>query len=301
VWGEHTEGLAPTESTQANARTIDELSPQEIADAMAAAGVEAAQAVAHAATALAPLVQAGAEALGRGGRIIYVGAGTSGRLGVLDAAECPPTFGVDPTLVHGIIAGGMDALVRSIEGAEDDPAAGALAMDEASACADDLVIGIAASGNTPYVAGALERAAARGAATALITSNPAATTPAQFRVALDTGPEVVTGSTRLKAGTAAKIALNVISTGAMARAGFVYRGLMVGMKPVNHKLRERAARIVSEIAECPIDQATHSLEVTGYFITAAILHARDNVPLAEARRLAESAPNPCAAITDHHA
>ena len=186
--------LSPTETGNASARTIDELTPQEIVDAMTAAGVEAAQAVAHAAAALAPLVQAGAEALGRGGRIIYVGAGTSGRLGVLDASECPPTFGVDPSRVHGIIAGGMDALVRSIEGAEDDPAAGALAMDEASACADDLVIGIAASGNTPYVAGALERAAARGAATALITSNPAATTPAQFRVALDTGGLCVPGA-----------------------------------------------------------------------------------------------------------
>jgi N-acetylmuramic acid 6-phosphate etherase len=287
---------SPTEGLAQTARPLDELDAHAMTAAMTGAGLESAQSVAHAVSALTPLVEAAGACLRGGGRILYVGAGTSGRLGVLDAAECPPTFGVDSARVQGIIAGGIAALTNSIEGAEDDTQAGAAAIDAAQVSAQDIVIGVAASGNTPYVAGALCRATELGAPTGLITSNPNASTPARFRVNLDTGPELVSGSTRLKAGTAAKIALNIVSTGAMALSGFVHQGRMIGMRPVNLKLRERAARIVAELAPCEIAEAVSALGAVEYNIAAAILVARKACDAPSALSRARQASSPLAAL-----
>lgn len=286
-----------TEALPAMSRTLDSMSPEEIAQAMAESGLESARSVVAAAPSLAAVVSAAGNALRAGGRILYVGAGTSGRLGVLDASECPPTFGVASDRVQGIIAGGDEAIVRSIEGAEDDDAAGVKAMDAAGVGANDLVVGVAASGNTPYVAGALGRATELGASTALVTSNPRAHAQAQHRVILDTGAEQVAGSTRLKAGTAAKIALNIISTGGMALAGFVYQGRMIGMRPVNAKLRERASRIAAELSKVDESIARQALESVGWNIPAAILVARDGMTPAAALDKAEAASNPRQALS----
>jgi N-acetylmuramic acid 6-phosphate etherase len=289
-----------TEALADNARLLDEMSAEEIASSIGEGGLQAARAVCNAATELSALIERAAQSLRDGGRIFYVGAGTSGRLGVLDAAECPPTFGVPTERVQGILAGGHDALVRSIEGAEDDAAAGAQAIEAAEAGPNDIVIGIAASGNTPFVAGALARAAEAGAPTALVTSNPDAHVEAQHRVVLDTGAELLAGSTRMKAGTAAKIALNVISTGAMARAGFVWRGRMIGMRPVNNKLRQRAVAIVAELAGVGEAPARTALEATGYHIASAILVARDAIPAKRALEITASAPSPRDAVMPSH-
>jgi N-acetylmuramic acid 6-phosphate etherase len=182
----------------------------------------------------------------RGGRLFYVGAGTSGRLGILDAVECPPTFGISPHCVQGILAGGQSAMWRSVEGAEDSPAAGAAAIDYRGVNRNDLVIGIAASGRTPFVWGALAAARRKGARTVLICFNPhlriAPASRPDLVIAPDVGPEVLTGSTRLKAGTATKVILNTLTTLTMARMGKVAGNLMVDLNASNRKLRDRAAR-----------------------------------------------------------
>jgi N-acetylmuramic acid 6-phosphate etherase len=207
-------------------------------------------------------VSAGVEAVERafrdGGRLLYVGAGTSGRLGVLDAAECPPTFGTDPAMVVGIIAGGRDALVAAQEGAEDRPDDGAAAMDAHDVGAKDVVCGIAASGTTPYVRGALARAQVLGAKTLLVACSPP---PPEMRAVVDvpivvlTGPEAVTGSTRLKAGTATKLVLNTLTTSAMIRVGKTWGNLMVDLRATNAKLRDRSERIVAEVLSVDRDAA----------------------------------------------
>jgi N-acetylmuramic acid 6-phosphate etherase len=201
---------------------------------------------------LARAIDLSAVAIGNGGRVFYLGAGTSGRLGVLDAAEIPPTFGASPDLFQGIIAGGASALLRSIEGAEDDSRAGTLAMDERGVKPEDLVIGISASGRAQFVIDALRRAREIGAQTILLTSNAKREPRDEFDLEIDlkTGPEIVAGSTRLKAGTATKVALNIISTGAMARLGRVRGNLMIDLQPTNKKLRERAVGLVSKLAGC---------------------------------------------------
>lgn len=213
-----------------------------------------------------------------------MGAGTSGRLGVLDASECPPTFGVPPERVVGIIAGGDGALRHSIEGAEDEPAQAVAALDALSPPVgpSDVVVGIAASGTTPYVFGALEYAEAHGAEPVLLCCNPGQRHAARTVIALDTGPEALTGSTRLKAGTATKLALNMITTGAMARSGYMYEGLMVRVRPVNAKLRRRAARIVATLADMDEQAASKLLEQAGGEIGVAVLMAKRGLPVAEA-------------------
>ena len=188
------------------------------------------------------------ERLARGGRLLYFGAGTSGRLGVLDATECPPTFGVPPELVQGFIAGGPEALTRSIEGAEDDMERGmAVAWHEARVSSSDAVVGIAASGRTPWVIGALRAARAAGAATIGLVCNPITPIHEEVDVCIApvTGPEVLTGSTRLKAGTAQKMVLNMLSTASMVRLGKAYSNLMVDVQPTNSKLRARALRLLA--------------------------------------------------------
>jgi N-acetylmuramic acid 6-phosphate etherase len=227
-----------------------------------------------------------------GGRLLYVGAGTSGRLGVLDAAECPPTFGTPPEQVVGIIAGGRDALVRSQEGAEDDVAAGARAMDEHRVGGADVVVGIAASGTTPYVGAALERARALGAATVLLTC---ADPPEVLRrscdqlIVLKVGPEVVTGSTRMKAGTATKLVLNTITTGAMIRLGKTYGNLMVDLRAWSDKLHDRGERIVMEVCGADRARARVAIDAAGGSVKLAIVMVKRGVDAAAARRLLEQA------------
>ena len=223
------------------------------------------------------------ESLRNGGRLFYVGAGSSGRIGVLDASEIPPTFGASPDLVQGVIAGGVTALYRSVEGAEDEESAGALAMRERGIKNGDVVIGITASGRTPFVLGALAYTKSLGAKTILLTCNPvvvagvspaaagtAASIAADLVVALAVGPEVLTGSTRLKAGTATKVALNIVSTGAMVALGKVRGNLMIDLHSGSTKLRDRAVRVVADLAQCDYDSARRQLEAADWNLRAVV-------------------------------
>lgn len=236
---------------------------------------------------LAKAVEIVTESLRNGGRLFYVGAGSSGRIGVLDASEIPPTFGASPDLVQGIIAGGITALYRSVEGAEDEQSAGGLAMRERGMKNGDVVIGITASGRTPFVLGALVYAKSLGAKTMLLTCNPVvasrtagddpgrprlpiAATVTDLVIALAVGPEVLTGSTRLKAGTATKIALNIISTGAMVALGRVCGNLMIDLHATSAKLRDRAVRVVAGLAQCDYDSARRKLEAADWNLRAVV-------------------------------
>jgi N-acetylmuramic acid 6-phosphate etherase len=220
------------------------------------------------------VVRAVARAFRRRGRLFYVGAGTSGRLGVLDASECPPTFGTPPDMVQGIIAGGQAALCRSVEGAEDDAAAPRRALGSHRVGARDVVVGIAASGTTPFVWGALREAKRRGATTVLVCFNPFLSIPRRMRptivIAPNLGPELLTGSTRLKAGTATKLLLNLFTTLAMVRLGKVKSNLMIDLKPANAKLRGRAVRIVRELTGAAYPVAEEALRGSGWVIKKAI-------------------------------
>ena len=215
------------------------------------------------------------QSLRNGGRLFYVGAGTSGRLGVLDASEIPPTFGASPELVQGIIAGGATALHRSVEGAEDEGSKGALAIDRRGIKDVDVVVGITASGRTPFVLGALARAKSLGAKTVLLSCNPARDQETNVDLAIDlaVGPEILTGSTRLKAGTATKIALNIISTGAMVALGKVRGNLMIDLNTSSTKLRDRATRMVAELTESDFDSARAQLEESGWDLRAVLKKA----------------------------
>lgn len=206
-----------------------------------------------------------AAAMERGGHLIYVGAGTSGRLGVIDAAECPPTFGVDHALVRGIIAGGEGAMFRAVENAEDSEDWGRRAIDEDGVHAGDVVVGISAAGRAPFVLGALKRARELGATPIGVTCNPDSlfVPLCDVTIAAYVGPEVISGSTRLKAGTAQKLILNMLSTGAMIKTGKVYSNLMINVKPTNEKLWERATRIIMQIADIDHDRAGELLKKHG--------------------------------------
>lgn len=286
--------LDPRLTERRNPRTadIDLASPLEIVDLINAEDRMVAEVVHAQREPLARAVALAEAAFRAGGRLFYVGAGTSGRLGVLDASECPPTFGTDPEMVQGIIAGGLPALVRSQEGAEDVAADGAAAVDERQVDAHDFVVGIAASGTTPYVRGALERARARGARTAIVACSP----PADDLVrAVDvailpvTGPEVVTGSTRLKAGTATKLVLNTISTGAMIRIGKTYGNLMVDLRALSAKLVDRSERIVMEVCGVPREEARGLIEAAGGSVKTALVMQRLGVSRADAERALDAA------------
>ncbi|WP_095081000.1 N-acetylmuramic acid 6-phosphate etherase [Mesorhizobium sophorae] len=221
----------------------------------------------------------------KGARLIYMGAGTSGRLGVLDASECPPTFGVPEGMVVGLIAGGPDALVRSTEGAEDDPKMGAKALLEIGLTSDDVVVGIAVSGRTPYVIGGLSYAKQVGATTVALSCNPASTIAdiADIAISPVVGPEVLTGSTRLKSGTAQKLVLNMLTTASMIRIGKIYQNLMVDLNPSNKKLVARATRIVMQTTGCAAQQAKQALAQTGNDVKLAILVTITGMGVEEAR------------------
>jgi N-acetylmuramic acid 6-phosphate etherase len=248
----------PRVTEQRNPRTagIDLASPLEIVDLINAEDRSVADAVATQRERIADAIEATEATFRGGGRLFYAGAGTSGRLGVLDAAECPPTYGTDPEMVQGFIAGGQAAMFRAQEGAEDHPENGARDVDAHGISSRDFLVGIAASGTTPYVRGALTRAKELGARTAIVAcSPPPADTLAQADIPIVavTGPEVVTGSTRMKAGTATKLILNMITTGAMIRLGKTYGNLMVDLRATNLKLKDRSERIVMEV--CGVDRA----------------------------------------------
>ncbi|ESW87530.1 N-acetylmuramic acid 6-phosphate etherase [Mesorhizobium sp. M0902] len=221
-----------------------------------------------------------------GARLVYMGAGTSGRLGVLDASECPPTFGVPEDMVVGLIAGGVDALMHSAEGAEDDPKQGIKALQDIKLTAGDVVVGIAVSGRTPYVIGGLTYAKEVGATTVALSCNPRSTIAgiADIGISPVVGPEVLTGSTRLKSGTAQKLVLNMLSTASMIRIGKSYQNLMVDLNPSNKKLVARAVRIVMQTTGCAAQQARQALDQTGNDVKLAILVTITGMGVEEARK-----------------
>lgn len=227
----------------------------------------------------------------KGGRLIYIGAGTSGRLGILDASECPPTFGVDPGMVQGIIAGGLEAISRAIEGAEDNETLGGDDLKRIGLTENDTVVGIAASGRTPYVIGALKYAKQIGAKTVAISNNKNSRIGKLVDVAIEveTGPEVITGSTRLKAGTAQKLVLNMISTASMIGIGKVYENLMVDVQPTNEKLVNRAQRIIMEATGCDRETASKALDLAEKNVKAAIIMILLNCSYDEAIEKLEAA------------
>ncbi|WP_168386129.1 N-acetylmuramic acid 6-phosphate etherase [Erwinia amylovora] len=235
---------------------------------------------------VADAVDAAAAALSAGGRLIYIGAGTSGRLGVLDASECPPTFGVPNDMVIGLIAGGPAALVTSIEGAEDDERLGVSDLQALNINANDMVVGLAASGRTPYVTAALRYARQLGCRTAGISCNPHSPLALEAGIAILplVGPEALTGSTRLKSGTAQKLVLNMISTGAMVKIGKVYQNLMVDMRASNIKLVDRARRMVCEATGCESQQAEAALKQTQYEVKSAILMLLTDLSAGQAKQ-----------------
>jgi N-acetylmuramic acid 6-phosphate etherase len=277
-----------TERRNPRSSTIDTASALEIVDLIGAEDAGVPAAVAKARVEIARAIDLVEAAFRSGGRLIYVGAGTSGRLGVLDATECPPTFGTPPEMVVGLIAGGPPALVRSIEGAEDDVDAARRELDALRVGRKDVVVGIAASGTTPYVGAALSHAQGLGARTAFVScSQP----PERLRDSCDVcitvlvGPEVVTGSTRMKAGTATKLVLNTLTTGAMIRLGKTYGNLMVDLRAWNDKLIDRSQRIVMEAAGVNRSAAQNAIEGADGSVKTAIVMARRGVPKAEAERL----------------
>jgi len=235
---------------------------------------------------IARAVELVVDSLKQGGRLIYVGAGTSGRLGVVDASECPPTFGTEPWMVQGIIAGGREAMFRAQEGAEDRPGDGAAEMDRLGVNARDTVCGIAASRRTPYVVGAVERARALGAHTLYVTTNPRAEFNLDVDVAIcpEVGPEVVMGSTRMKSGTAQKLVLNMITTTAMVRLGKVFENMMVDLQLTNQKLVERSKRILSMATGVDPNTAGSTLDAAGGHVKTAMVMIMAGVPAEEARR-----------------
>jgi N-acetylmuramic acid 6-phosphate etherase len=274
-----------TEQRNPRSANIDRLSALEIVQLINAEDANVASAVREALPAIAEAVEVIAARLRIGGRLIYVGAGTSGRLAVQDSVECVPTFSTDPTLVQGLIAGGMKALTQAVEGAEDDRDAGRRDVLALDLTVNDAVVGIAASGRTPYVVAALETANERGAATIGISCNAPAPVldAAQIKIAALVGPEVVTGSTRLKAGTAQKMILNMISTASMILLGKVYGNLMVDVKVTNRKLADRARRIVSEVTGVDTDEAARLLAETNNEVKTAIVVGLLDITPDEAR------------------
>ena len=277
---------------QANPRSaqLDQLSALELVELFNQEDQRTLAAIAGAREALAAAIDVTAAALGQGGRLFYVGAGTSGRLGVLDAAECPPTFCTPPDLVQGIIAGGAGALVKSSEGLEDVADDGAAAIAARAICSPDVVVGITAGGTTPYVQGAIAAARQRGATTVFMACVPADQVPvaADIDIRLLVGPELLAGSTRLKAGTVTKMALNILSTGVMVRLGKVYGNRMVDVAVTNTKLRDRALRILCDLTDLDRDAAAHLLDRSNQQVKLALMMHLGNVNVEDATaRLAQ--------------
>jgi N-acetylmuramic acid 6-phosphate etherase len=262
-----------TESASLRYAHIDDWSTAELVDGMLESHLAAVAAVRAASPALTRAIDAIADRLGTSGRLIYLGAGTSGRIGAQDGAELPPTFNWPYDRAVTLMAGGSGALQQAVENAEDNRDAAARDLDALHLAPADVVIGLAASGNTPFVVAGLTHARTKGALTIGIVNNAggAVAKAAEIEILLDTGPEFLAGSTRMKAGTAQKVALNTLSTGVMIRLGFVYRGLMVEMRPTNAKLRERAVRMVADLTGAPAEAARTTLEAAGGTIKLATI------------------------------
>jgi N-acetylmuramic acid 6-phosphate etherase len=275
-----------TEQRNPRTRRLDSKSTLEILRAIHREDATVARAVARAIPAIGQAVDAISQALQNGGRLFYVGAGTSGRIASLDAAEIPPTFGTPSRLVQAVIAGGRRALTRAVEGAEDNRAQGARDLAERRVSRKDVVVGIAASGSTPYVLGALEFARHRGAITVGVTSNPRAplSRVAAISIVTETGPETITGSTRMKAGTAQKMVLNMLSTAAMVRMGRVYDNWMIGVALTNRKLQARGLRILAEASGATVAEATRALRQSGHNMAEALIILKSGVTAREAQR-----------------
>jgi N-acetylmuramic acid 6-phosphate etherase len=268
-----TRGHLLTEQVNVNSANLDQLSTLEIVDLFNQEDVNTLQAIAGARQELAAAIDIIADSLRQGGRLFYIGAGTSGRLGVLDAAECPPTFCTPPELVQGILAGGISALVKSSEGLEDIASDGAQAMADNHIGKHDVVVGITAGGTTPYVHGAIEAANQRGATTVFIACVPAnqVASQANIEIRLPVGPEILSGSTRLKSGTVTKMALNILSTGTMVKLGKVYGNRMVDVAVTNTKLLDRAVQMIQDLTELERDAAKELLEASGRSVKVALL------------------------------
>lgn len=262
-----------TEQINPESENLDQLSCLEIVDLFNREDAKTLKAIANARETLAETIDVSTKALKQGGRLFYVGAGTSGRLGVLDAAECPPTFCTPPELVQGIIAGGAAALIRSSEDLEDNQEDGATAIAQRQVCVNDVVIGISAGGTTPYVHGALKAAKQRGATTVMISCVPKEQLKidADIDIRLITGPEILAGSTRLKAGTVTKMALNIISTGVMIRLGKVYGNRMIDVSVTNNKLYDRALRIIGDLTDLNREEAANLLKRSNNKVKLALL------------------------------
>jgi N-acetylmuramic acid 6-phosphate etherase len=280
-------GYLTTEQVNQRSQNLDRLSPIELVDLFNTEDQQTITAIAGARTELAQVIEATAAGMRQGGRLFYIGAGTSGRLGVLDAAECPPTFCTSPDMVQGILAGGEGALVRSSEGLEDIAADGAQAMVDRAVGKNDVLVGIAAGGTTPYVHGALKAAKERGATTAFIACVPLEQVPAKadIEIRLLVGPEILTGSTRLKSGTVTKMALNIISTGAMVQLGKVYGNRMVDVAVTNSKLHDRAIRMLADLAEIDYAAAAKLLDESDRSVKVALLMHWTGVNRTKAQQL----------------
>lgn len=280
-----------TEQRNAASRCIHTLTTAEILAIINSEDQKVAGAVQEVVGQITKAVEAVVAAIKEGGRLFYMGAGTSGRLGVLDAAECPPTFSVPPDMVQGIIAGGEGALARATEATEDDPESGKCDLRAHGFRRGDVLIGIAASGRTPYVLGAVAEAKTLGSCTVGISCTPDSVLARSVDIAITplTGPEVITGSTRMKAGTATKLVLNMISTATMIRLGHVYGNLMVNVQPKNTKLRDRAERIVAEAVPLDREIAAELLDRSGNDVRRAVVMGRLNVTREQAESLLSAA------------
>ena len=276
-----------TEAQNPRSEQLDALSALDIVRLINAEDAQIAEAVRQESDSIATAVEVIAHRLAHGGRLVYIGAGTSGRLGVLDAAECPPTFNSDPSQVLGLIAGGSRAMLKAVEGAEDSPELAAQDLREIELCSHDVLVGIATSGRTPYVLGGLDYARQQGAFTVGISCNRDAAVKARAELAITpiVGPEVLSGSTRMKAGTATKMVLNMLTTGAMVLMGKTYGNLMVDLQATNTKLTERAKRIVCRLTDLSPEDAAAVLQAcNGELKTAIVAHRLGKAP-DQARRL----------------
>ena len=283
--------MSSTESQNPHSLHLDQMSILEAAQAMNALDQTVALAVQQAIPQIVQAVEAIVAAFRGGGRLIYQGAGTSGRLGILDAVECAPTFGVPSDMVQGLLAGGLSAMFSAVEGAEDDPELAVADLEAIHFNADDVLVGIAASGRTPYVLGGIAYARQLGARTIGLACNQPSPLLEQcdIPIPLLTGAEFITGSTRLKAGTAQKLTLNMLSTLSMAQIGKVYGNLMVDVTITNQKLRERAERIIMQLADVSREEATRALEAAAQQVKVAVVMLRRGVDAAQARQLLEEA------------
>lgn len=279
--------LLMTEQQNTNSLHIDEMDTEDILKTINAEDQKVALAVEKEISSITKAVDAIYEKLSCGGRLIYMGAGTSGRLGVLDASECPPTYGVSPSLVQGLIAGGTTALQQAIEGAEDSMEFGEQDLKEIELTCHDIVCGLAASGRTPYVKGGLQYAQSIGAPTVSIScvKDAEISEYADFPIEVNAGPEVITGSTRMKSGTAQKLVLNMLSTSVMVKLGKVYGNLMIDVQPTNEKLKKRAVGIVTKCTNASQEEAKDILEATGYDVKCAILMKKTGLKLQECHDL----------------